>query len=491
MDRASSALPVAGLDDLTTESRMIATPWSRMVRGIGLGQYPIDYDPVAAERIRHTFDLLAAKVPPSNSYTLFARRLADLVLNVADPAVEFSRTDAGSAIGSIVDAVRSEENAYYRVTAGSILMDAVAKLGLDRKLLVNEWMDFPAEILAVVDQIRPNGIADENRGRHGDYERLSACTAVFLALGQLGLADRLVTGERNHVRESLELLERIPAPFFRGRGGSMLLSVLFLLGYGGDVGDGPRDYLKETLDYLDRADELDIPPAFPQPMSEPFGKIYPLLTMLNAIAMSGRAEYLTHGKDRLAEAKDLLGRIDPVERTHMGLYYLVALHNLGRLSAEVPDLDAFVEDVLGQWDKADPGANFFRNGIAYPYMIETAMLTGRADLITDQGLERLVNSYPDLDRTELDRANRPYPFAYTLNMLGEIGAADRLYTPSSRYGGRSAVAWVVDHLSDGGREEGSRLYMLDHALISYALRLRGRDRGETELFRNFRFRLAD
>ncbi|RSM46035.1 hypothetical protein DMA12_12165 [Amycolatopsis balhimycina DSM 5908] len=490
MTSASPALPVAGLDDLTTESRMIATPWSRMVRGIGLGQYPIGYDPVAAERIRHTFDLLAAKVPPANSYTLFSRLLADLILNVADPAADFSRVDVGSAVGSIVDAVRSEENPYYRVTAGSILMDAFAKLGLDHKLLVNEWMDFPAEILAATDQIRPDRIKDENSGRHGDYERLSACTAVFLALGQLGLADRLVTGERDHVREALDLLERIPAPFFRGRGGSMLLSVVSLLGYDRYLFDGPRDYLKEVLDHLDRADELNLPPAFPQPMTEAFGKIYPLLTMLNAIAMSGRAEYLTYRKDRLAEAKDLLGRIDPVERTHMALYYLVALHNLGRLSAEVPDLDAFVEDVLGQWDQADPGANFFRNGIAYPYMIETAMVTGRPDLITARGLDRLAGSYPDLDRTDLDRANRPYPFSYALNMLGEIGAVDRLYVPSARYGGRSAVAWVVDHLSDGGREEGNRLSMLDHALVSYALRLRGRDRAETELFRNFRFRLA-
>jgi hypothetical protein len=490
MDSASPVLPVAGLDDLTTESRMIATPWSRMVRGIGLGQYPIDYDPVAAERIRRTFDLLAVKVPPACSYTRFSRLLANLILNVTDPAVDFTRIDVGSAAGDVVDAVRSEGNAYYRVTAGCILMAAFAKLGLDRKLLVNEWMDFPAEILAATDRIRPDRIKDENSGRHGDYERLSAYTAVFLALGQLGMTDRLVTDERNHVREALDLLERIPAPFFRGRGGSMLLSAISLLGFDEYIFDGPRDYLKETLDHLDRADELAVPPAFPQPMTEDFGKIYPLVTMLNAIAMAGRPEYLTYGKDRLAEAKELLGRIDPVERTHMALYYLVALHNLGRLSDEVPDLDAFVEDVLGQWDQADPGANFFRNGIAYPYMIETAMLAGRMDLITDAGLDRLVNSYPDLDRTDLDRVNRPYPFSYALNMLGEIGQAGRLYAPSARYGGRSAVAWVTSRLSDGGREEGNRLYMLDHALVSYALRLRGRESAEPEVFRSFRFRLT-
>lgn len=40
------------------------------------------------------------------------------------------------------------------------------------------------------------------------------------------------------------------------------------------------------------------------------------------------------------------------------------------------------------------------------------------------------------------------------------------------------------------KEEGTRLYMINHALVSYALRLRGAGAKETELFRNFQFRLA-
>ena len=59
-----------------------------------------------------------------------------------------------------------------------------------------------------------------------------------------------------------------------------------------------------------------------------------------------------------------------------------------------------------------------------------------------------------------------------LNVLGEVGLADLLYTPHAAYGGRSPFDWVVDHLSPGGGAESARLYMLDHALIGWSLRLR-------------------
>ncbi|MCC3767040.1 hypothetical protein K6I34_003629 [Streptomyces sp. UNOC14_S4] len=487
MTSAPFPVPVDGLRHLSNETRMIATPWSRMVRGTGLGQYPVAYDPAAAARIRHTFALLAGKGADRSAYTRFSRLLTDLVLDVVDPARSLRREDLAKAVGPILDTVRAEENPYFRLMAGCILMDAFAKLRLDKALLVNADTDFPAEMLAVADTIEPDRIKDENAGRHGHYEKLSAYSAVFLAFGQLGLKERLVAGRRNYIREALGLLEEIPAPFFRGRGGSVLLSVVSLLGYERFIHGEGRDYVKEVLDHLDRADELNSPPAFPQPMSEAFPKIYPLLTMLNAIAMSGRpAEYLNHGRDRLAEAKELLGRITPVERTHMGLYYLMALHNLGRLDDQVPDLDALVEDIVGQWEHIDPGANYFLNGIAYAYVIQTAMLTGRMDLITAEPLERLVDGFPDLDRTDDDRINRPYPFAYTLNVLGEIGSAHLLYEPRDAYRGATPVGWVIDQLSEGGREE-HRLYMLNHALVGSALRMRGPAYGDTPLYRDFRF----
>ena len=78
MTTAYRMAPVHGLHHLSNETRMIATPWSRMVRGIGLGQYPVAYDPEAAARIRHTFALLEAK-GVDDAYTRFSRLLADFV----------------------------------------------------------------------------------------------------------------------------------------------------------------------------------------------------------------------------------------------------------------------------------------------------------------------------------------------------------------------------------------------------------------------------
>jgi hypothetical protein len=488
----SRTLPISGLSDLSNESRMISAPWSRMIRGIGLGQYPIDYDPAIAGHIRETFDRLAAKVSPSNTYTFFCRALADLVLGVADPGPVVGGVRGGveQAVGPLLDAVRAERNPYYRAMAGSLVMDSFAKLRLEPSLLVNDELDFPAEVLGMLDEIAPDQIQDENKGRHGDYERLSACSTVFLALGQLGLKDRLVTEDRNHVVEALNLLENIPAPYFRGRAGSMFMSVVALLGYEGCIFGGERDYMREVLEYLARADELKIRPSFPRELPIAWSKVYPLVTMLNAIAMCGRAEYLNEPIDWLAEASSLLDEIPWDDRVHMAQYYIIALHNLGRLKNELPELDAYLAQIVAVLDLVDPGADFFPNGIAYPYIIEEAMITGRMALIPDEALERMVDSFRDLDHTAADRANRAFPVSYALNVLGEIGAADLIFTPRPRYDGSSAMAWVVDHMSEGAEKEGTRLYMINHALLSYALRLRGADTPETELFANFLFRLA-
>lgn len=490
MKTFSLTTPISGLSDLPTESRMISAPWSRMIRGIGLGQYPIDYDPTIAGRIRETFDQLATKVSPSNSYTLFCRALADFVLTAADPTGGQADTGVGPAVGPLLQTARAERNPYYRSMAGSLVMDSFAKLGLDLSLLVNDELDFPGEVLGMLDEIAPDQIKDENQGRHGDYERLSASSTVFLAIGQLGLADRLVTDDRNYVIEALDLLENIPAPYFRGRAGSMFMSVIALLGYEGYILDGERDYLKEVLDYMSRADELKIFPSFPQELPITWSKVYPLVTMLNAIAMCGRPEYLNDPIDWLAEAKTLLAEIPWEDRVHMSQYYIIALHNLGRLPDQLPNLDAYLAEVVAVLDIVDPGGNFFPNGIAYPYIIEVAMLTGRMALIPNEALERMVDSFLDLDRTDADRYNRAFPVSYALNILGEIGAADLIFTPRARYGGSSPMAWVVNHMSEGAKEEGIRLYMIHHALVSYALRLRGANTRETELFKNFQFRLT-
>lgn len=488
MNSIPRSLPISGLGEMANESRMIATPWSRMLRGIGLGQYPIDFDATIAGHIRDTFDHLAAKVSPSDGYTLFSREMADFTLKVVAPGSD--RSWIAPAVGPLLEAVRAVPNPYYRATAGSILMDAFAKLDLDLSLLVNDEVDFPAEVLGMLDEIAPDAIADENQGRHGEYERVSACCTVFLAIGQLGLRDRLVTAERNHVIEALNLLDRIPIPYFCGRVGGMLMSVIALLDYTEHIFDGDRDYMAEVLEYLTRADEVGNWPFFINPLSTPWKKVYPLLTMLNAVAMCGRAEYLTRPIDALAEAKNLMGQIPWNTRVHMSQYYVIALHNLGRLADQLPDLDAFMQDIVAVLDIVDPGENFSPRGNAYPYIIELSMMTGRMDLIPDAALERMADSFPDLDHTADDRENRPFPVSYVLNILGEIGASELIFTPRDRYEGRSAMAWVVDNLSEGAKVEGDRVSMIDHSLVSLALRMRGSDAGETKLFESFSFPFA-
>ena len=46
------------LSYLDNESRLITTPWSRIVRGLGLGQYPMKYSEAISQWIQNTFDEL-------------------------------------------------------------------------------------------------------------------------------------------------------------------------------------------------------------------------------------------------------------------------------------------------------------------------------------------------------------------------------------------------------------------------------------------------
>lgn len=487
MNTVTRNLPISGLSEMPNESRVIATPWSRMLRGMGLGQYPINYDPSLAGHIRDTFDRLVEKVSPSDGYTRFCRHLTDFTLKVADPTSD--RAWIEPAVTPLLESFRSVPNNYYRAMAGSLLMDTFAKLNLNASLLVNADIDFPAEVLRLLDVIGRDQILDENQGRYGEYERVFASSAVFLAIGQLGLRERLVTADRNHIVETLDLLEHIPIPYYCGRVGGTLMSVIALLGYTEHIFDGDRDYMEEVLEYLTRADEVGNWPEFHNPITIPWKKVYPLLAMLNAVAMCGRPEYLTRPIDSLAEAKTLMSQIPWDIRVHMAQYYVIALHNLGRLEDEIPDLDAYMHDIVAVIDLVDPGENYSPRGNAYPYIIELSMMTGRMDLISDEALERMVDSFPDLNGA-LDRKNRPFPVSYVLNILGEIGAADLIFTPRDRYEGNSAIRWVVDNLSEGALVEGDRVSMIDHSLVSYALRMRGAGAAETELLESFVFPLS-
>ena len=91
-----------------------------------------------------------------------------------------------------------------------------------------------------------------------------------------------------------------------------------------------------------------------------------------------------------------------------------------------------------------------------------------------------------LERDPAGRDNWPYPFSYAVNILAEFGQEHRLFESRDRYGGTSAMAWVLNHLTPKSVAENNRLTMLDHAIINWALRLRG-PRPEPALFRDFRF----
>lgn len=465
--------PIKGLNDLGPESRAIATPWSRIVRGIGLGQHPVGFDPAEASRIRDAITLLQYRVGERDPYTRFTASLIDLILSSTEPRSRTDHLQYESHVGKVTEAIRGIQNPYSRVMAGTILLDAVAKLNIDRAHVWGRTRDVPREILADLDTIRPDAIHDENRGKHGDYERVAAWTAVFLAFRNLGLVERLAEDGRDRVHEALASLKRIPTPFFRGRGGSMLLTAVSFLGHGSLLRE-PEDHIGSTLSYLDSVDKLKIYPAFPSPMTPAFVKIYPLLTMLNAIGVTQNTEYLHFQGDRLHEAATLMSALEPVERTHMGLYYVMALHNLGCLTTVLPDIDQFVEPLVELWKDIDPGRDYFLYGISYAYLAQLAYFTSRSDLIREDMVDRMIGAFPRLEDTAEGRANRPYPFSYVLNVLSELGVSDRLFSPHPRYGNRAPYTWVVEHLSPGGHAESARLYMLNHALLSWALRTRPR-----------------
>lgn len=463
--------PTSGLDDLSEESRLIATPWSRIVRGIGLGQYPIGYDRATDELIERSVTMLSDKLDGADDYTTFSAALVDLILTTVRPRGTDAAVDRGPRLGVVASAVRAIENPYSRAIAGTILLDTLSKLDLR---LGEVARDVARQVLAAVDQIKPDAIQDENQGRHGDYERVSASTAMFLAFDRAGLAD-LLSGERDRISEALAALENVPTPFFRGRGGAMLIGAIALLGREDSLAsNGTADSILATMDAVD---DIGLYPTFPSSMSEGFIKAYPLLTMLSALStLSDPHRYVFSGTDRLQEATDLMAELEPVERTHMALYYVMALENLGQREAYLPDLNAFVEQVVGLWPDIDPGRDYFLYGISYAYLIQLAYLSGRVDLITDTMINRMLGAFRSLEVTPEGRANRPYPFSYALNVLTELGRGDLLHTPHPDYDGRSPYSWVIERLSDGGREEGGRLYMLDHALISWALRLRAPNR---------------
>lgn len=475
---------VSGLSELSVESRVFPTPWIRMLRGIGLGQYPVDYDLEVADSVTSAFELLVDVVSVSDGYTRFCQKIAAFVLQAGRPGDGFVADR--NRVFELVDSMREIVNPYYKAMAGSILIDAFVKLDLEVDLLVGDGIDIVAELLDVLEDIGADQIADENQGRHGGYEKIFASSAVFLAIGNLGFRERLVTPRRDYIVESLDLLDSVPIPYFRGRVAGALMSTIAVLGYSDRVFDHGTDYMHDVLNFLREADAVGNWPEFHNPITTEWKKVYPLLTMLNAVALCGRPEYLREPFDLLADARNLLGTIPWEIRVHMLQYYVVALHNLGILESEIPDLHQCVGEAIAVAASIDPGENYSPRGNAYPYILELAMMTGSLDLVPEGTVERMVDSFPDLT-SSVDRQNRPFPVSYVLNIVAELGRVDLMFGARDRYHGKSPMHWVIANLSEGAEHEGDRVSMIDNALVGLALRMRGAGATEKGLFRSFVF----
>jgi len=471
---------------LNNENRIITTPWSRIVRGLGLGQYPMPYSESISHWIQDTFDELKNKTKSKNNYVNFSSLLCDFVCLLIKPKQTISESDKLNYIFNILYLANGELDPYRRVMQYSITIDTLAKLNINLFNLLGNSIDLPALLFNTINEIKSNRIKDENSGKHGDYEKLSAYTSVFFALAACDKAGIAITTRCNHIIEALNTLEHIPSPFFRGRGGSMLFSSISLLGYGGMLHNHGRDYIAETLNYLDSADKIGISPSFPQNITSEFVKVYPLLTMLNAIATTGHLQMLNYRQDRIHQAGVLMDALTPIERTHMGLYYIMAIYNLGLLDHEKNRVNALMEELLYTANHIDPSENYFLHGISCSYVIETATLLGRQYKITDRMIHALADSFFTMDKSIEDEINRPYPFAYALTMLSEIGHVDKLFEPSSRYDNKSATSWMIDNLTQVEDGEDGRLYMLNHALINLMLRMRGNAFPALRMYKDFR-----
>lgn len=478
---------IRALGRLNNENRIITTPWSRIVRGLGMGQYPVPFCETLSGWIQDAFDELKAKTESQNNYTHFSSLLCDFICLLIQPGKALKPRDRLDYISNILFLINNEADPYRRIMQYTITIDALAKLNINLFDVLEKSVDLPGLLFNTVQQIKSDGIQDENSGKHGDYEKLSAYTSVFFALASCGKAHLAITRRQNHVENALGLLNNIPSPFFRGRGGSMLFSAISVLGLQPVLKEALSDAVLHTLDYLDRADAIGINPSFPQPMSAAFVKVYPLLTMLNAIAVTGERRALNFRQDRLRQARDLLEALTPVEQTHMGLYYIMAVYNLGLIEQEQYDVDALVETLAETAMNIDPSENYFLHGIACSYVLETALITGRKDLITDRLTSRLAESFATMDKCVEDEINRPYPFAYALTMLGEAGLARKMFEPSPRYGNQSAASWTIANLTQVKDGADGRLYMLNHALINLMLRMRGQDRSAEKAYGNVVF----
>nr|WP_168455046.1 hypothetical protein [Acinetobacter larvae]APD77623.1 hypothetical protein BFG52_16605 [Acinetobacter larvae] len=487
-DSTSENSLINALENLDNENRLVTTPWSRIVRGLGLGQYPMNFSKTISGWIQDAFDELKEKTEYKNSYVNFSSRLCDLIYLLVKPNQILRDSDRQIYIFDVLSLINNEPDPYHKIMQYSITIDALAKLNINLFDLMENFIDLPDLLFKNINAIKSSSIENENSGKHGNYEKLSAYTSIFFALASCDKKDVAVSYGKDYIDDALKTLENIPSPFLRGRGGSMLFCAISLLGYSKVLFSNGRDYITEMLDYLDDTDLININPSFPQEMTPDFIKIYPLLTLLNAIAATRHYEALNYKQDRILQVNVILEALTPIERTHMGLYYVMALYNLGLIVKEEKNVNKLINELIHTATNIDPSDNYFLTGIANSYVIETSIILGKKNLITEDLVKTLVNSFLSMNKNFDDEINRPYPIAYALTILGEAGHIDKLFTPSVHYGNKSAISWMINNLVQIGDNTDNKLYMFNNALINLMLRMRGKDFPVLDVYKKFSFK---
>ncbi len=471
--------PAVRFPHLTNETRAFPSPWVRVMRGAAAGQYPVAFDPTVAGYIRKAFKETTEKAGPSNQYNNFSNALSEFILDMNDPQKTVTAQEAQQKAQGLLDALYKIDNAHKFVSAGALMIDSFAKLGVDLSVLNAQGRDVVRDLLEKV--------RESNQGERGAYEMITAYASLFMALGQAGLQSRIVGGERNYAQMALDSLALIPDGYGRGRGAGSLLSALAILGFKDMVIGGKIDYVKQTLDHLDET--LDHPPSIEAMKKRNSYTVYPIDTMLNAIALLGEPSYVTYKRDWIKDLMFYLDKLDPPQEvSHRGMYFLVALYNLRVLDQYVPDLKGYLTDMANRWDKwadaTDGKVDVVTMMMHDGYLLEIANFFNMRDIIpagTWRRLERGFKDYPTKD--PVDVWNLGNAISYPILTLFEMGRSDLMFEPSAYYDGEAPFSWAVRNFSDGAKDEAPlTLSYVNNSLVNMALSMRGTKRVQTDIF---------
>ncbi|PIW59881.1 MAG: hypothetical protein COW13_04200, partial [Candidatus Omnitrophica bacterium CG12_big_fil_rev_8_21_14_0_65_50_5] len=269
--------------------------------------------------------------------------------------------------------------------------------------------------------------------------------------------------------------------------GAALMSALGVSGFKDLIVDGRRDHLKSLLEYLDQ--RLDQPQKRGRLRPTAFQSTYPIFTLLNTIAILGEEDYLTHRRDWVQQARLFYARLTPRAKANQAEYYLMALYNLGLLDQEVADSPDFVRNLVEDYEQFEatqtPQDPLFVNSDD-AYIAETAWLFGVSDSVPAWIKLRLINHFREFSPDE-KTLTAAWGAAYVFTAMDQLDVADILFMPNSAYDGKTPLGWTIENFSENAENEASSLPLLNHALLSSALRMRGDDKSVTDIFSDFKF----